>query len=49
MAAAVNGEVYRDDEGVFSAFREKLLQGYPEEIRYLKLAEAAAGFASLPR
>lgn len=45
LAAAVNGEVYRDDEGVFSAFREKLLQGYPEEIRYLKLAEAAAGFA----
>lgn len=45
LAAAVSGEVYRDDEGVFSAFREKLLQGYPEEIRYLKLAESAAGFA----
>lgn len=45
LAAAVNGEVFRDDEGIFTAFRERLKEGYPEEIRYLKLAEAAAGFA----
>ncbi len=45
LAAAVNGEIFRDDEGIFSAFREKLQRGYPEEIRYLKLAEAAARFA----
>lgn len=45
LAAAVNGEVFRDDEGIFTAFREKLQQGYPEEIRYLKLAESAARFA----
>ncbi len=45
LAAAVNGEIFRDEEGIFSAFREKLKQGYPEEIRYLKLAEAAARFA----
>ena len=45
FAAAVNGEVFRDDEGVFSAFRNKLKAGYPEEIFYLKLAEAAAKFA----
>lgn len=45
LAAAVNGEVFRDAEGVFSAFREKLLQGYPEQIRYLKIAESAAKFS----
>ena len=45
LAAAVNGEVFRDEEGIFSDFRAKLKEGYPPEIRYLKLAEAAAGFA----
>lgn len=45
LAAAVNGEVFRDDEGVFTAFREKLEAGYPENILYLKLAESAAKFA----
>ncbi len=45
LAAAVNGEVFRDEEGVFSAFREKLMRGYPEEIRYLKLAEGSARYA----
>lgn len=45
LAAAVNGEVFRDEEGIFTSFRQKLAQGYPEEIRYLKLAESAARFA----
>lgn len=45
LAAAVNGQVFRDDEGVFTAFRSQLLQGYPEEIFYLKVAEAAAKYA----
>lgn len=45
LAAAVNGEVFRDDEGCFTAFREKLRQGYPENIRFLKIAESAARFA----
>lgn len=45
LAAAVNGEVFRDDEGIFTSFREKLLQGYPENIRFLKLAESAAKFS----
>lgn len=45
LAAAVNGEVFRDAEGIFSAFRKKLLQGYPEQIRYLKIAESAAKFS----
>ena len=45
LAAAVNGQVFRDDEGVFSAFRSRLQKGYPEEILYLKLADSAAKFA----
>lgn len=45
LAAAVNGEVFRDDEGIFTAFRNRLKEGYPERMRYLKLAESAARFA----
>ncbi len=45
LAAVVNGEIFRDEEGIFTAFREQLKKGYPEEIRYLKLAESAARFA----
>lgn len=45
LAAAVNGEVYCDREGVFTGFRRKLSQGYPERIRLLKIAENAAKFA----
>ena len=45
LAAAVNGEVFRDAEGIFSAFRAKLQQGYPERIRFLKIAESGARFS----
>lgn len=45
LAAVTNGAVFRDDEGVFTAEREKFFQGYPEEILYLKLADAAARFS----
>ncbi len=45
LAAAVNGEVFRDEEGIFTEFREKLLQGYPEWIRFLKIAESVAKFS----
>ena len=45
LAAAVNGVVFRDDEGIFTAFRKSLQQGYPENIFYLKLAEACAKYA----
>ena len=45
MAAAVNGEIFCDQEGVFTDFRNRLLQGYPENIRLLKIAENAAKFA----
>ncbi len=45
LAASVNGEVFCDEEGCFTAFRRKLQQGYPENIRLLKIAENAAKFA----
>lgn len=45
LAAAVNGVVFRDDEGIFTDFRNRLMQGYPENIFYLKLADAGAKYA----
>ncbi|MBQ7924922.1 MAG: DUF4125 family protein [Lachnospiraceae bacterium] len=45
LAAAVNGEVFRDAEGIFSGIRQVLLQGYPASVQYLRLAQAAAEFA----
>ena len=45
LAATVNGEVFRDDEGIFMAVRERLQAGYPEPILYRKLAESCARFA----
>lgn len=45
LAASVNGEIYVDGEGIFSAVRQQLQAGFPENIRYLKLAEACAKFA----
>lgn len=45
LAAAVNGEVFRDEEGIFSEFRARFKQGYPEAVRFVKIAESAARFA----
>ena len=45
LAAAVNGEVWRDDEGIVTAFREKLSKGYPDEILFLNLAQYCALFS----
>lgn len=45
LAAAVNGEIFKDEEGSFSKIRENLKKGYPEPILYRKLAEGAAGFS----
>lgn len=42
LAAACNGEVFRDDLGAFSAIREELLAGYPEDVRRKKLASELA-------
>ena len=38
LAEATNGEVWRDDLGAFSAIRETLLHGMPEDVRRKKLA-----------
>lgn len=38
LAEATNGEVFRDDLGVFSDIRETLLHGMPEDVRKKKLA-----------
>lgn len=38
LAEASNGEVFRDDLGAFSAVRERLLHGMPEDVRKKKLA-----------
>lgn len=54
LAAATNGEVFRDDLGLFSSVRNQLLSGYPEDIRRKKLAAhtilmAQAGQYNYPR
>lgn len=45
LAAAVNGAVFYDSEGIFTAMRERLKEGYPLPVRFLKIAEAAARFS----
>ena len=44
LAAAVNGQVFEDQEGIFTAIRNLLEAGYPEKLRYLKIAEVSARF-----
>lgn len=45
FAVAVNGEVFRDDAGVFSRIRTELLRGYPEDVRVKKIVARAAVMA----
>ncbi len=45
LAEATNGEVFRDDLGKFSAIREEILHGMPEDVRLKKLAAAAVRMA----
>ena len=42
LAAATNGQVFRDDTGEFTAFRQRLLAFYPEDVRRKKIAARAA-------
>jgi tetratricopeptide (TPR) repeat protein len=54
LAAAVNGEVFRDDEGIFTKYRKKLMEYYPKAVWYRKLAQACGLFSqngqyNLPR
>jgi len=46
LATAVNGEVFRDDLGVFSAFREFLLDYYPENVWRIRIAEELHSFSA---
>ena len=45
LAEAVNGEVWRDDAGVFSAIRREIAEGMPEDVRIKKLAACAVSMA----
>ena len=45
LAAAVNGEVFRDDLGKFSNIRNMLLAFYPDKVMKMKLVNALHGFA----
>ncbi|MBQ2960013.1 MAG: DUF4037 domain-containing protein [Oscillospiraceae bacterium] len=45
LAEATNGEVWRDDLGLFTAIREKLLHAMPEDVRLKKLAARAIEMA----
>ena len=38
LATACNGKLFVDDLGVFSAVRNELLRGYPEDVRRKKIA-----------
>lgn len=39
LAASVNGEVFRDDAGIFTGIRNRLKKYYPERVRLLKIAQ----------
>jgi len=45
LATAVNGAVFHDPLGEFSAIREKLSAGYPEDVRIKKLTARTAVMA----
>lgn len=45
LAMAVNGEVFLDRDGGFTAVREKLLRHYPEDVRKKKLAAKCMSIA----
>ena len=46
LKTATNGEVFRDDLGVFTAFREYLLSYYPERVWRARIAEQLHEYAS---
>ncbi len=45
LAAAINGQIWRDDEGIVTDFRKNLSNGYPESILFKHLAEGCARFS----
>ena len=46
LKTATNGEVFRDDPGKFTAFRNLLLQYYPDKIWRTRIAEQLHSYAS---
>ena len=46
LKTATNGEVFRDDLGVFTAFRRYLMGHYPDRIWRLRIAEQLHAYAS---
>ena len=45
LAAAANGEVFRDDLGIFTGVRKKILEHYPQDILRRKLAQEIHEFS----
>ncbi len=46
LATAVNGEIFRDDAGIFTSFRQKLLDYYPDRIWRERLANELHRFSA---
>ncbi|MBP5491229.1 MAG: DUF4037 domain-containing protein [Clostridiales bacterium] len=46
LATAVNGEVYRDDLGAFTAFRNLLLGYYPDRVWRIRIAEQMHNYSA---
>ncbi len=45
LAAATNGKVFKDPVGEFTAFRQRLKEFYPEDIRLKKIASRCMAMA----
>ncbi len=45
LAAAVNGEIFRDDVGIFTAIRDEIKTGMPQDVHLKKIAARAIGMA----
>ena len=45
LSAFVNGQVWHDPSGLFSALREDVASGYPESVLYRKLAQGCGEFS----
>ncbi len=46
LKTATNGEIFRDDAGAFTAFRQYLLGYYPDRVWRTRIAEQLHGYAS---
>ena len=44
-ATVVNGEIFKDDEGLLTLARQKLAEFYPDRLWYAKMAESAVKIA----